>query len=133
MAHIRIISHHKRFEDQGQSSECEICIPSPTDVLLGNDWHKLLHPGNIKLCTLVSEYEKLHEQCSGTIEMATVRSQIIDEIKKSRGRFLIENEFGWIRIDGGAALAKVFAFSPLSQMSSRVKKREKRKASNAFS
>jgi hypothetical protein len=87
--------HLKRVENPGQN-----------DVLLGRGKLYYCHPGNRRLKRIVMEQIGLYEE-AGYAEKYRVSADVVKFINSMSGRFLREDDNGWVEVDDDAAIKKV--------------------------
>jgi hypothetical protein len=93
--------------NRGQSTpRGGVCMPGPKDVILGRGKARMSHPGNIQLRCMIEEDQHNYESTFKNLKKGIVQG-IVDEIKKSGGRFLKEEDTRFFVVSDKVAFAKV--------------------------
>uniref|UniRef100_A0A7S1ZNQ2 DUF6824 domain-containing protein n=1 Tax=Ditylum brightwellii TaxID=49249 RepID=A0A7S1ZNQ2_9STRA len=100
------------------------CIPTEKDVLFGRGGKGNHHPGNKEYRAFVKDLKEQYTR-SSKAEKTALSKSIIDYIKSSGGRFLMQDENdGWYEATNQAARKKV---SQAFREAERIKNRPKRR------
>lgn len=106
------IENHKTFwgkrrqlERQGSGSG-KVLSPGPFDVLLGRGRLCQEHVGNVRYRQLVVKHKNQYDNAS-TVDKTSISFMIINLVKDASGRFLKENDDGWVEVDDKRARDKV--------------------------
>jgi hypothetical protein len=108
----RLDSHHEfirkmRHADNLPTDEVQrIIIPGPLDVLLGRGKPLQKHDGNLNYHYVVEGFHERYEQAS-KLEKTQIAKTIVDKILEQGGRFLKQEDAGWVEIDDEAARTKI--------------------------
>ena len=79
-------------------------LPNPHDILLGKGKIQQQHPGNLALMDIVSQKYGEYKGAS-RFEKTCIAMDIVDAVKKRRGRFLkrTESNDDWVEVDDPVA------------------------------
>ncbi|KAG7355082.1 hypothetical protein IV203_004438 [Nitzschia inconspicua] len=108
----RLEAHHDYVRKMRQSENImddgvdRIIIPGPLDVLLGRGKPLQKHDGNLNYHFVVEGYHERYEQAS-KLEKTQIAKTIVDKIHEQGGRFLKQDDAGWVEIDDEAARTKI--------------------------
>ncbi len=80
--------------------------PGQNDVLFGRGRAYYSHIGNLRLRNIIIERSPAYER-AGPWEKKMVSFEIVKRIKKKSGRFLKEDDAGWVEVDDETATKKV--------------------------
>lgn len=87
--------------------------PQPHDIILGRGRQGLNSAGNLKLKSLVKEYQKVYEK-SGRFEKGAIVNRVYKNLMKSGSKFMIHMKKhpdgtggGWMEVDEDAARSKI--------------------------
>jgi hypothetical protein len=93
-------------ETRNQIVVPRIVVPGPHDVLLGRGKPLQRHPGNLRYHHIIESFEDRYESAM-KLEKTTIAKEIVQQIKDAEGRFLKQDNTGWVEIDDAAARYKV--------------------------
>ena len=108
--HARLIEEQRIAEGTNKvsSDSSVILAPSAQDVLMGRSKAALIHPGNLRYHDLVrSNMDRYDAAGDKRHERTAICHQIVLAIKDKGGRFLKQENSGWVCIDDSAAKEKV--------------------------
>ena len=108
--HTRLIEEQRIAEGTNKvsSDSSVILAPSAQDVLMGRSKAALIHPGNLRYHDLVrSNMDRYDAAGDKRHERTAICHQIVLAIKDKGGRFLKQENSGWVCIDDSAAKEKV--------------------------
>jgi hypothetical protein len=123
----------RRKQEVASKDTCNrIVVPGPHDVLLGRGKPLQKHPGNLRYHHIIESFEDRYESAM-KLEKTTIAKEIVQQIKDAEGRFLRQDNTGWVEIDDAAARYKVSHTFRNHRISirSNLKKTTKDKARNA--
>lgn len=101
-----------------------IIIPGIYDVLLGRGKPLQKHPGNLRYHHVVENYHGLYEKAQ-KLEKTNLSKMIVQKMKEEGGRFLKQDDVGWIEIDDDAARYKVSHTFRNHRIAARVSEKKK--------
>jgi hypothetical protein len=101
--YIRKMRHTENLRSDGVK---RIIIPGPLDVLLGRGKPLQKHDGNLSYHFVVEGYHERYEQAS-KLDKTQIAKTIVDKIREHGGRFLKQEDAGWVEIDDEAARTKI--------------------------
>jgi hypothetical protein len=108
----RFDAHHDYVRKMRQSEYVfddgikRIIIPGTLDVLLGRGKPLQKHDGNLNYHYVVEGYHDRYERAS-KLEKTQIAKTIVDKIHEQGGRFLKQEDAGWVEIDDEAARTKI--------------------------
>jgi hypothetical protein len=107
--HKRWIEERKVIEGSATASEENVIFaPNAQDVLLGRNKSALIHPGNLRYHELVRSNMDRYDAAGETKhERTAICHEIVLAVKEKGGRFLKQEDVGWICIDDSTAKEKV--------------------------
>lgn len=103
--HQQFIQKIRRLETLNDNIQ-RILIPGTCDVLLGRGKPLQKHSGNLRYHLIVESFQDRYETAS-KLEKTNISKEIVEEIKRSGGRFLKQDKCGWVEIDDDDARYKV--------------------------
>jgi hypothetical protein len=80
--------------------------PKNSDVLLGRERVAQQHLGNFSFRYLIDEYRARYEQANRK-EKTALANEIVGVVQSRKGRFLQNDEVGWVEVDDVVARQKV--------------------------
>ena len=81
-------------------------VPSRNDVIFGRGRGLYNHAGNIRLGKLIDNMMGKYD-CVSNKDKKAITEMIVNAIKKYSGRFLKDDETGWVEVDDVVARSKV--------------------------
>jgi len=102
-AHEELVRRLRRRDD---GCVKRIVLPGGLDVLLGRGKPLQKHPGNLRYHHFVESYQDEYETAS-KLEKTNLSKRIVQAMKESGGRFLKQDDAGWMEIDDDTARYKV--------------------------
>ncbi len=106
-----------------------IIIPGIDDVLLGRGKPLQKHPGNLRYHHIVENYHGRYEKAQ-KLEKTNLSKLIVHKMKDAGGRFLKQDDVGWIEIDDDAARYKVSHTFRNHRIAARVSEKKKNGATD---
>jgi hypothetical protein len=104
--HNEFIRMMRKAEQVRNDGKDRVIVPGTLDVLLGRGKPLQKHNGNLNYHYVVEGYHAQYEQAS-KLEKTQIAKTIVDKIHEQGGRFLKQEEAGWVEIDDGAARTKI--------------------------
>jgi hypothetical protein len=108
------LDHHSRWLQRRrileatniEDSEYHTNVPNLSDVLFGKEKSVQEHSGNIRYLNLIAEFWDRYDGAK-KIEKKSITGEMVDLVKKSGGRFLKMDDFGWVEVSDIIAREKV--------------------------
>jgi hypothetical protein len=95
-----------RIESELSDDVHRIIIPGTYDVLLGRGKPLQKHPGNLCYHHTIETYQGRYENAQ-KLEKTQISKFIVQKMKEDGGRFLKQDDAGWVEIDDDSARYKV--------------------------
>ena len=105
-SHMQWLEQRKQLESASDGDR-RIMLPGPYDVLVGRGKFIQDHPGNFRYRHVIENHMLRYEQSSKRVEKTNLTSEIVQVVKGYGGRFLKQENGGWIEIDDESARDKV--------------------------
>jgi hypothetical protein len=107
----RLEGHHElirrlRKEEELDDHVDRVVLPGSFDVLLGRGKPLQKHAGNLRYHHIIENDHDRYERAM-KLEKTHISKFIVEKINGSGGRFLKQDEAGWVEIDDAAARYKV--------------------------
>lgn len=109
---MRLEGHHdycrrlRKVAEGGFDNLHRIVVPGTYDVLLGRGRPLQKHSGNLRYHHIIESYQGRYEKAS-KLEKTKLSKLIVQTMKNEGGRFLKQDDMGWIEIDDEVARYKV--------------------------
>jgi hypothetical protein len=120
----------ERMETASYNNKVRVGVPGRHDVLLGRGKASYEHMGNLRFRYWVESHAKQYDLATSSSEKKQLTHEIVQLVKDSTGRFLKDDEAGWIEVEDDVARLKVsHAFRTLRGIklgSSRIEKEDKK-------
>lgn len=106
------LDHHqdyvRRLREYGCSKDNikRVIVPGNFDVLLGRGKPLQKHSGNLRYHHIIESYHGQYEAAQ-KLEKTNLSKLIVKKMQDSGGRFLKQDDVGWVEIDDDAARYKV--------------------------
>ena len=104
--HNEYLRKIRQYESVRNDGIQRIIVPGTLDVLLGRGKPLQKHNGNLNYHYVVEGYHAQYEQAS-KLEKTQIAKTIVDKIHEQGGRFLKQEDAGWVEIDDEAARTKI--------------------------
>lgn len=101
-----------------------VIIPGIHDVLLGRGKPLQKHAGNLRYHHIIESYHSVYEKAQ-KLEKTNLSKLIVQKMKDGGGRFLKQDDVGWIEIDDEAARYKVSHTFRNHRIAARVSEKKK--------
>jgi len=105
-AHQDYCKRLRKWSEKSRDGVKRVILPNSLDVLLGRGKPLQRHPGNIRYHHIVDSFHGQYEKAQ-KLEKTTLSKLIVEKIKNTGGRFMKQDEIGWVEIDDEAARYKV--------------------------
>jgi hypothetical protein len=119
----------ERMETASNTNKVRIGVPGRHDVLLGRGKASYQHMGNVRFRYSVESRAKQYDLALRSSEKKQITHEIVQLVKDSTGRFLKDDEAGWIEVEDDVARLKVsHAFRTLrgNKLGRTIEKEEKK-------
>eukprot|EP00934_Nitzschia_sp_Nitz4_P008950 Nitzschia sp. Nitz4//scaffold18_size181773//8608//10629//NITZ4_001890-RA/size181773-snap-gene-0.254-mRNA-1//1//CDS//3329539936//8940//frame0 len=83
-----------------------VVVPVSSDVLLGRGKPFQEHFGNLRYHALLDQYQNLYERVKKFDKMK-ITQRIIEIVRESQGRFLVQEGAGWVAVNDEVGRAKI--------------------------
>ena len=98
----------RALERMAHQKAMHVMVPSRKDVLLGVGKGIQSHIGNVRYRQLLQDCKDKYDQ-SAYSERKQITEEIVYIVKQASGRFLKEDEIGWVEVDDDIARVKISA------------------------
>lgn len=105
-AHQEYCRKIRKFATWKDKNVRPIIVPGTYDILLGRGKPLQKHAGNLRYHHFIETYHGQYE-IAQKLEKTNLSKLIVQKMKEAGGRFLKQNDCGWIEIDDDAARYKV--------------------------
>ena len=103
--HRKTLENLKNQEENNQKAASK-GLPGPNDVLFGRYTENYQHVGNLRFRKLIEKQKEKYDKADRAGRGA-IASQILQEIKEAKGRFMKSMNDSWVEVDDNAARDKV--------------------------
>jgi hypothetical protein len=97
----------ERMETAPNNNKVRVGVPGRHDVLLGRGKARYQHTGNLRFRYWVESRAKQYDLATSSSEKKQLTHEIVQLVKDSTGRFLKDDEAGWIEVEDDVARLKV--------------------------